>query len=42
MQKKLSKLIEKEIYKANYAKFIEGITFQQLKRISVEKDYRLN
>jgi|TARA_Y100000310_G_scaffold36523_1_gene34363 hypothetical protein len=38
MQKKLNKFLEKEIEKFRYFKQIEAITFQQLKRISVDKD----
>ncbi|MEK6876508.1 MAG: hypothetical protein AABX63_03795 [Nanoarchaeota archaeon] len=39
MQKKLNKFIEKEIEKLEYSKFIETITFEQIKKISLENDF---
>ena len=43
MQKKLDKFLKKEIDKLKDAKYIEGITFEQLKKISVKgEDYLLN
>ena len=39
MQKKLNNFLKKEIDKLEYVKFIERLTFEQLKRISVEKYY---
>ena len=43
MQKKLNRFIEKEIETLEHLKFIEAITFEQLKRISIEEDdYYLN
>ena len=39
MQKKLNKFIEKEIEKLEYSKFIESITFEQIKKISVNNDF---
>ena len=43
MQKKLNSFIKKEIDKFEHAKFIEGLTFEQLKRISIGKNsYRIN
>ena len=38
MQKKLNKFIEKEIERLEYSRFIESITFEQIKKISVEED----
>ena len=38
MQRKLNKFLEKEIKKLESIKFIEGITFEQLKKISVRKE----
>jgi len=43
MQKKLSKFLKKEIEKFKDVKYIEGLTFEQLKQISIRKnDYYLN
>jgi len=43
MQKKLSKFLKNEIEKFKDVKYIEGVTFEQLKKISVrEDDYYLN
>ena len=39
MQKKLNKFIEKEIEKLEHSKFIETITFEQIKKISLDDDY---
>ena len=39
MQRKLNKFLETEFKRIENAKFIEGITFEQLKRLSVEKNY---
>ena len=39
MQKKLNKFIEKEIDKLEYSKFIETITFEQIKKISLDDDF---
>ena len=41
MQKKLNKFLKKEIEKFKDAKYIEGLTFEQLKKISKE-DYYVN
>ena len=38
-QKKLNKFIEKEIEKLEYLKFIEAITFEQIKKIPHDDDY---
>ena len=38
MQKKLNRFIEKEIEKLEYSKFIETITFEQIKKISLDND----
>ena len=37
-QKKLNKFVENQIEKFKDAKFIEALSFEQLKRISVEED----
>ena len=43
MQKKSSKFLKKEIEKFRDAKYIEGLTFEQLKKISEEEqDYYVN
>ena len=44
MQKKSSKFLKKEIEKFKDIKYIEGITFEQLKKISKEEedDFYLN
>jgi len=43
MQKKLDKFLKKEIEKIKNLKYIEGITFEQLKKKSIEEDiYYLN
>ena len=43
MQKKLNKFLKKEIEKFKDMKYIEGITFEQLKKISKEEeDYYVN
>ena len=34
-----NKFIEKEIEKLEYSKFIETITFEQIKKISLDDDY---
>ncbi len=39
MQKKLNKFIEKEIEKLKHLKFIETITFEQIKKISLNDDF---
>ena len=39
MQKKLNKFIEKEIEKLEHSKFIETITFEQIKKISINNDF---
>ncbi len=39
MQRKLNKFIEKEIEKLEYSKFIEAVTFEQIKKISLENDF---
>jgi len=38
MQKKLNKLIETKTERISYAKSIERITFEQLKKISINND----
>ena len=38
MQKKLNKFLKKEMEKFKDVKFIEGITFEQLKKISIKKN----
>ncbi|MDP6547608.1 MAG: hypothetical protein QF917_01450 [Candidatus Woesearchaeota archaeon] len=42
MQKKLNKFIRKEMEKFKDIKYIEGITFEQLKKISKEDNYYIN
>ena len=43
MQKKLNSFLKKEIEKFKDIKYIEGITFEQIKKLSVEDDdYYLN
>ena len=43
MQKKSNSFLKKEIKKLDNAKYIEGITFEQLEKISKEDDdYYLN
>ena len=39
MQKKLNKFIEKEIEKLEHSKFIEVLTFEQIKKISINDDF---
>ena len=39
MQKKLNKFIDKEIEKLEHLKLIEAITFEQIKKISVNNDF---
>ena len=40
MQKKLNRFLRKEIEKYETAKVIERLTFEQLKRISIERNNR--
>ncbi len=43
MQKKLNSFLKKEIERLENVKYIEGITFEQLKKLSAEKnDYHIN
>ena len=42
VQKKSNKFLKKEIEKFKDIKYIEGITFEQIKKLSVEDDYYLN
>ena len=43
MQKKLNSFLKKEIERFETTKYIEGITFEQLKKLSIGKDnYCLN
>ena len=43
VQKKLNKFLKKEIEKFKDIKYIEGITFEQIKKLSAEKeDYYIN
>ena len=39
MQKKLNKFLKSEIEKFEHVKFIETLTFEQLKKISIKNDY---
>ena len=43
MQKKLNSFLKKEIEKFKDIKYIEGLTFEQIKKISTDKDdYYIN
>ena len=43
MQKKLNSFLKKEIEKFKDTKYIEGLTFEQIKKISADKeDYYIN